>query len=63
MAEAKKANLKVTDAQAAKDAKAKDAALQAAVTHIEKEFGQGSVMRLGGDDIVPVEAIPTGAMS
>ncbi len=62
MAEAKKANLKVTDAQAAKDAKAKDAALQAAVTHIEKEFGQGSVMRLGGDDIVPVEAIPTGAL-
>ncbi len=54
--------MKVTDAQAAKEAKAKDAALQAAVTQIEKEFGQGSVMRLGGDEHVPVEAIPTGAL-
>ena len=31
----------------AKDAKAKDAALNAAVTQIEREFGAGSVMRLG----------------
>ena len=42
----KKATLK--DASA-KDAKAKDAALEAAVTQIERDFGQGSLMRLGAD--------------
>jgi recombination protein RecA len=46
-----------------KDAKAKDAALQAAVTQIEKEFGAGSLMRLGDESAVAVEAIPTGALS
>ena len=59
MADAKKAELKAAD----KEAKAKDAALQAAVTQIEKDFGQGSVMRLGDKAAVPVEAIPTGALS
>src|SRR3954454_12105804 len=47
----------------AKEAKAKDAALQAAKTHIEREFGQGSLMRLGDKDAIQVEAIPTGALS
>ena len=47
----------------AKDAKAKDAALEAAVTQIEREFGQGSLMRLGDDSAVQVEAIPTGALA
>jgi recombination protein RecA len=46
-----------------KDAKAKDAALQAAFTHIEREFGAGSLMRLGDDSAIAVEAIPTGALS
>ena len=50
-------------AAAAKEAKAKDAALQAAVTQIERQFGQGSVMRLGDESAVQVEAIPTGALS
>src|SRR5918992_1643892 len=57
---ADKGNLK--DASA-KDAKAKDSALQAAVTQIEREFGQGSVMRLGDQSAVQIEAIPTGALS
>jgi recombination protein RecA len=47
----------------AKEAKAKDAALQAAVTQIEREFGQGSVMRLGDESAVQIETIPTGALS
>ena len=47
----------------AKEAKAKDAALQAAVTQIERQFGQGSVMRLGDESAVQVEAISTGALS
>jgi recombination protein RecA len=46
-----------------KEAKAREAALDAAVIQIEKQFGQGSVMRLGDDSAVQVEAIPTGALS
>jgi len=46
-----------------KEAKARDQALQAAVTQIEKEFGAGAVMKLGSDHAVQVEAIPTGGLS
>ncbi len=42
---------------------AKGAALKAAVTQIEREFGQGSLMRLGDRAVVPVATIPTGALS
>jgi recombination protein RecA len=56
----KKTNLKEAGA---KDAKAKDAALNAAVTQIEREFGAGSVMKLGDKAAIPVDAIPTGALS
>src|SRR4051794_25928620 len=59
MAEAKKADLKAAE----KEAQAKDAALTAAVSQIEKQFGQGSVMKLGDKATVPVEAISTGALS
>jgi recombination protein RecA len=59
MADEKNTALKAAD----KEAKAKDAALQAAVTQIEREFGQGSLMRLGDQSAIQVEAIPTGALS
>src|SRR5438874_8050280 len=59
MAEEKKTNLKGAD----KEAKAKDAALQAAVTQIERQFGQGSLMRLGDKSGIQVETISTGALS
>ncbi len=59
MADTSKADQKAAD----KEAQAKSAALQAAVTQIEKDFGQGSVMRLGDKASIPVEAIPTGALS
>jgi recombination protein RecA len=52
-----------TTKAAGKEAKARKAALDAAVTQIEREFGLGSVMRLGDDAVVPVEAISTGALS
>jgi recombination protein RecA len=43
---------------------ARGAALNAAVTQIERQFGQGSLMRLGDDAAaVGVSAIPTGALS
>src|SRR6187397_1400768 len=46
-----------------KDAKARDQALQAAVKQIEQNFGQGSLMRLGDESAIQVEAISTGALS
>ncbi len=55
-----KANLREASA---KEAKAKDAALQAAVTQIERDFGQGSLMRLGDKGTVKVDAIPTGSLA
>ena len=42
----------------------KSKALQAALAQIEKQFGKGSIMRLGNKDVlVPVSVIPTGAAS
>jgi recombination protein RecA len=47
-----------------KAAKARDAALQGALTQIERQFGKGSVMRMGDEGAkVRVQAIPTGALS
>ena len=47
-----------------KAAKARAAALQGALTQIEREFGKGTVMRLGDEGAqVRVAAIPTGALS
>jgi recombination protein RecA len=47
-----------------KAAKARDAALKGALTQIEREFGKGSVMRMGDEGAqVRVAAIPTGALS
>jgi recombination protein RecA len=51
-----------TTARPDKAGKAK--ALDLAVAQIEKQFGQGSIMRLGhGAAIVPVEVIPTGSLA
>src|SRR3954452_22271368 len=58
MAQEKKANLKAAD----KEAKAKDAALQAAKAQIDREFGAGSLMRLGDQDAIQVESVSTGAL-
>jgi len=45
-------------------AKGKEKALDLAVSQIEKQFGKGSIMRLGSGSTVPsVEAIPTGSIS
>jgi recombination protein RecA len=43
--------------------KAKEKALQSAITAIEKDFGKGSIMRLGENTAMDVETIPTGALS
>ena len=41
----------------------KKKALEAALSQIEKQFGKGSVMKLGEYKAMEVEAIPTGALS
>ncbi len=40
----------------------KQRALEAAISHIEKAFGKGSVMRLGQNETMAVETIPTGSL-
>src|SRR5712671_2753686 len=52
----------VTDDE--KAAKARDAALQGALTQIEREFGKGTVMRMGDEGAqVRCETIPTGSLA
>jgi recombination protein RecA len=41
----------------------RDKALQAALGQIEKQFGKGSVMRMGDNMSMNIESIPTGALS
>jgi recombination protein RecA len=38
-------------------------AIELAFAQIEKQFGKGSIMRLGSKEIVPISVIPTGAIS
>ena len=40
----------------------KDKAIEAALAQIERSFGKGSIMRLGQNKAVEVEAIPTGSL-
>ncbi len=41
----------------------RDKALDMALANIEKQFGKGSVMRLGDETRAPLEVIPTGAIA
>ena len=45
----------------ANDERAK--AIELAMAQIDKQFGKGSIMRLGAKDVVPIAVIPTGALS
>ena len=45
------------------DEKERSRALGATLSQIEKQFGKGSVIRLGGQPVLPVPAIPTGSIS
>ena len=40
----------------------KKKALQAAISQIEKDFGKGTIMRLGENARMNVEAVPTGSL-
>ncbi|GAA3757500.1 intein-containing recombinase RecA [Salinactinospora qingdaonensis] len=41
----------------------RDKALETALAQIERQFGKGTVMRLGDDDRPPIESIPTGSIA
>src|SRR5690348_17722000 len=41
----------------------RDKALETALVQIERQFGKGSVMRLGDEARAPVEVIPTGSIA
>jgi recombination protein RecA len=52
------------DKEQQKAAQARDSALKGAITQIERQFGQGSIMKMGDEAAaVRVSAIPTGALS
>ncbi|MFT4036075.1 MAG: recombinase RecA [Patulibacter sp.] len=54
----------ITDKAAEKAAKAKLEALTGALSQIDKQFGKGSIMRMGDDDAkIKVSAIPTGSLA
>ena len=41
----------------------KQKAIDQAISQVEREFGKGAIMRFADGEVVPVEAIPTGALS
>src|SRR6187200_3128463 len=60
----RKVRVRMSDTEEEKAAKARDAALQGALTQIERQFGKGSVMLMGDEGAkVTIDAIPTGALS
>ena len=53
---------KETEGEALTQQQEKLKALQAAMSKIEKDFGKGSIMRMGDENIQNVEVIPTGSI-
>ena len=60
MAQAKKAPTKVVDVQNKED---KKKALSTMISQIEREYGAGSIMRLGENTRMEVQAVSTGSLS
>ncbi len=54
---------KSAPAAAPKPDPARESALQRAVQQIEKQFGKGAVMKLDGENVKPIDGIPTGSLS
>lgn len=46
-----------------KDSQEKKKALDTAIDYIEKKFGKGAIMKLGANEKLDIEAIPTGSMT
>ncbi|MBO4637378.1 MAG: recombinase RecA, partial [Clostridiales bacterium] len=49
--------------QAVTDQSERKKALEAAMAQIEKQFGQGAVMRMGDQTVTEIETVPTGALT
>lgn len=60
---AKKKTTKAVAATQISDMKEKLKALDVTMAHLEKDFGSGTVMRLGDEGIKDVEVIPTGSVT
>lgn len=43
--------------------KDREKALETALAHIDRQFGKGSVMRLGSEERAPVDVIQTGSVA
>ncbi len=54
---------KETEGEALNPQNEKLKALQAAMSKIEKDFGKGSIMRMGDEKVTQVDVIPTGSIS
>ncbi|MGN0599615.1 MAG: recombinase RecA [Oscillospiraceae bacterium] len=64
MAEKKKADTSGKDSiNKPKNAEEKKKALEAAISHLEKQYGAGAVMRLGQSPQFEVDSIPTGSLT
>jgi recombination protein RecA len=50
-------------ASTAREQNDRDKALETALAQIERQFGKGSIMKLGDEGRVPVEVIPTGSIA
>ncbi|MFH1459272.1 MAG: recombinase RecA [Candidatus Omnitrophota bacterium] len=59
----KKSSKSVTETKTPQEPNQKLKALDLALSQIEKQFGKGSIMKLGQDTKLNIEAIPTGALS
>ena len=59
----KQDNNYMTKEETTSAAEGKLKALQAAMSKIEKDFGKGSIMRMGDEQIENVEVIPTGSVA
>lgn len=63
MAEKKKTESTKDSINKPKNAEEKKKALEAAIAHLEKQYGSGAVMRLGQSPQFEVDAIPTGSLT
>lgn len=63
MAEKKKNDTSKDSINKPKNADEKKKALEAAIAHLEKQYGTGAVMRLGQSPQFEVDAVPTGSLT
>jgi recombination protein RecA len=59
----KMASAKSAKEPTARESSDRDKALDTALAQIERQFGKGSIMTLGQEERLPIEAIPTGSIA